>query len=579
MFKSLKFFVVMGGLFLFSVLPLYARTMGQRDTTFTQKKVDAGCMQQRVHRVGNINFCTTNWGFLGSESRGFPESQGGCFNPNPSQSLAAPSFEFPKGSGLEYLFQGAVWVGGIVEGETLVSVGADGWQFIYEMFPDEEPGGCITEKSIRSDTPNCHPPDTIGAVSEQDIIAEYTDTVVSGTSQDPYDNRPHKPLGIEIIQNSYSWGKTGFDKIFILDYRIINIGLHNIDSAYVGFYYDGDVMHISNSSGFHDDITGFKPFYVSPANETTEVNLAWLADNNGDPGYGVWTTHSVTGVTALKVLESPNSALKYSYNWWVSEGNDPVNLDWGPQKQANWDLWSSRYGTWCEGGKGTPCGDRAKYFVMSNDEIDYDQIYAAMDKTAEGWLPPPDTNFRQDLADGYDTRYLLSFGPFQLPIQDTLHFVMALIADDSFHTYPNNPIDTAMPDTFYSRLNFSGLVQTALKAESLYKGGYYTAVDDENGSADNLPNGFQLYQNYPNPFNPNTVIEYALPQASYVELVIYNLLGQRVRVLEDGHQNAGYKRISWDGRTDQGQIVKSGIYFYQLKVGESVSSKKMILVK
>lgn len=347
----------------------------------------------------------------------------------------------------------------------------------------------------------------------------------------------------------------------------------------MGFYYDGDVMYINNSAGFYDDITGFKRFYISPANETTEVNLAWLADNNGDPYQGAWTPYSLTGVTALRVLETPNPALKYSYNWWVSEGNDPVNLDWGPQKQANWDLWLSRYSTWCEGGKGTPCGDRAKYFVMSNGEIDYDQIYTAVDNTAEGWLPPPGPGLRVDLADGFDTRYLFSFGPFELLIQDTLHFVMALVADDSFHTYPNNPINPAMPDTFYSKLNFSGLVQTALRAESLYKGDYYTEVNEENASTDNLPNGFELFQNYPNPFNPNTVIEYALPEASYVELVIYNILGQKIRVLVNQHQNAGYKRISWDGKNDQGQIVKSGMYFYRLRVGEKVSSKKMILLR
>lgn len=573
-FKSSRFLVVASVLFLGFGSIVHARPVGQKDSTLAQKKLSVGCQQQRVHRVGDINFCTTNWGFLGSQSRSLAESQGGCFNPNPSQSLSAPSFEFPKGSGLEYLFQGALWVGGVVEGETLVSVGTDGWWSINEMSPTDE---CIKEKSILLSTPNCNPPDGAEAVSEQDVIAEYTDTVVSGISPDPYDNRPHKPLGIKVVQSSYSWGKTGFDRFFILDYKIINIGLHNIDSAYVGFYYDGDVMYINNAAGWFDDITGFKRFYVSPANETTEVNLAWLADNNGDPYHGAWTPYSLTGVTALRVLETPNPALKYSYNWWVSEGNDPVNLDWGPVKQSNWNLWNTNYGTWCEGGKGTPCGDRAKYFVMSNGEIDYDQIYSCIDNTAEGWLPSP--SICLDLADGYDTRYLFSFGPFELLIQDTLHFVMALVADDSFHTYPNNPINPAMPDTFYSKLNFSGLVQTALRAESLYKGDYYTEVNEENASKDNLPNGFELFQNYPNPFNPNTVIEYTLPQAFYVELVIYNILGQKIRVLVNQHQNAGYKRISWDGKNDQGQIVKSGMYFYRLRVGEKVSSKKMILLR
>jgi hypothetical protein len=216
---------------------------------------------------------------------------------------------------------------------------------------------------------------------------------------------------------------------------------------------------------------------------------------------------------------------------------------------------------------------------MSNGEIDYDQIYSNIDKTAEGWLPPAAGNLRIDLSDGSDTRYLLSFGPFQLPIQDTLHFMMALVADDSFHVDPNNAINVDAPDTFYSKLNFSGLAQTALKAESLYRSDYYTSIKDNGNFTSSHPSRFSLEQNYPNPFNPSTVIEYSLPHSSYVELVIFNLLGQKVRVLVDEHQNAGNKRISWDGRTDEGQIVQSGIYFYQLRVGENVSSKKMILIK
>jgi hypothetical protein len=345
--KSLGRLAVIGVFYLCFGLTSHVWGIAQKDSTVVQKSLSAGCQQQRVHRVGNINFCITNWGFLGSQARSLNESEGGCFNPNPSEELPAPSFEFPKGSGLEYLFQGALWVGGVVEGKTLVTVGTDGWLLINEMSPaTEDQGGCINEKSILSSTPNCNPPDMVGAVSEQDIIAIYSDTNTVGITPYPYDNRPHKPLGIQVLQNSYSWGKTGFDSIIILDYRIINIGLHNIDSAYVGFYYDGDVMYKDNGVGYLDDITGFKRFYVSPADETTKVDLAWLADNNGDPGYGVWTSHSVTGVTALKVLETPNPALKYSYNWWVSSDYDPANLDWGPVKQSNWNLWNTNYGTW-----------------------------------------------------------------------------------------------------------------------------------------------------------------------------------------------------------------------------------------
>ena len=584
MSKGLKFFVVLAGLFLLSELPLYARSMEQKDTTLAQKKLSADCVQQRVHRVGDVNFCGTNRGLLGSKMRRYNESKGGCFNPYPDLDMPAPSFEFPKGSDLEYLFWGALWVGGVVEGETLVSVGADGWLNVYEMTSADD---CMKEKSILLSSPNCTPPDTVGAISDQDIIAEYSDTLISGVAQDPYDKRPHKPLGIKIIQNSHSWSRAGFDKFIIADYKIVNIGIHNIDSAYVGFYYDGDAMYYATVGGWADDITGFKSFYVSPSNETTEVNLAWLADNNGDPYAGIWNYKSVRGVTAIKVLESPNPDLKYSYNWWVSEGTDST-LDWGPWKISSRDKWFASTGrnTFLDGNLGTPTGDKAKYFLMSNGEIDYDQIYSCIDKTAEGWLSPPGASFCPDLADGYDTRYLLSFGPFELLSQDTLHFVVAFIAADSFHIYTNNPINPYYPGSFYNRVNFTSLVQNALRADSLYRRGYYTAVEDEDLFQGNLPDRFSLFQNYPNPFNPTTTIPFTVYSSQFMvhspirtTLKIYNILGQLVRTLMDEEKAAGNYNIVWDGKDVQGREVTSGIYFYQLKAGEKVFSRGMVLIK
>src|SRR3989304_4204280 len=90
----------------------------------SQKTIDIAsdlCIQLLVHKESNLWFSVTNWGFLGSEMEWQDDSETG---------LPAPSAEFPGGSGLEYLFQGAIWVGGIVEGETLVSVGVDGWLWV-----------------------------------------------------------------------------------------------------------------------------------------------------------------------------------------------------------------------------------------------------------------------------------------------------------------------------------------------------------------------------------------------------------------------------------------------------------------
>ncbi len=97
--------------------------------------------------------------------------------------------------------------------------------------------------------------------------------------------------------------------------------------------------------------------------------------------------------------------------------------------------------------------------------------------------------------------------------------------------------------------------------------------------ADGSPNEFSLGQNNPNPFNPACEITYALPIASHVTLNVYNLLGQKVRVLVDEYQSAGYKTVSWDSKDDQGQEVTSGVYFYRIQAGDFTEAKKMLLLK
>jgi thermitase len=94
-----------------------------------------------------------------------------------------------------------------------------------------------------------------------------------------------------------------------------------------------------------------------------------------------------------------------------------------------------------------------------------------------------------------------------------------------------------------------------------------------------IPQEFFLSQNYPNPFNPETEIKYALPQDCDVKLVIYNILGEKVRVLVDEHQTAGFKTVRWAGRNQNGEEVGSGVYFYRLEANELSEAKKMILIK
>jgi hypothetical protein len=95
----------------------------------------------------------------------------------------------------------------------------------------------------------------------------------------------------------------------------------------------------------------------------------------------------------------------------------------------------------------------------------------------------------------------------------------------------------------------------------------------------NLPSDFGLSQNYPNPFNSCTQVRYELPRKSRVNLSIYNLLGQKIRILVDGEQSAGFKNVTWDGKDETGNQVSSGIYLYLLRTKGFQQSRKMLLLK
>jgi len=98
-----------------------------------------------------------------------------------------------------------------------------------------------------------------------------------------------------------------------------------------------------------------------------------------------------------------------------------------------------------------------------------------------------------------------------------------------------------------------------------------TGVDDDPTT---LPATAHLAQNYPNPFNQTTVIEFSLPRHTYVELSVYNILGQRVAVLVDGPMSLGRHTVPFDG-----SHLASGVYLYRLKTSDRTMTRKMVLMK
>ncbi len=105
-------------------------------------------------------------------------------------------------------------------------------------------------------------------------------------------------------------------------------------------------------------------------------------------------------------------------------------------------------------------------------------------------------------------------------------------------------------------------------------------VNSESAKLDKtLPKEFTLGQNYPNPFNPSTTIRFDMAKTSPVRIEIYNLLGQRVRVLVNNTFQTGHQAVLWNGLDDGGRNVSSGIYIYRMSTNGAHFSRKMLMVK
>ena len=94
-----------------------------------------------------------------------------------------------------------------------------------------------------------------------------------------------------------------------------------------------------------------------------------------------------------------------------------------------------------------------------------------------------------------------------------------------------------------------------------------------------IPNSYKLNQNYPNPFNATTNISFDLPNDGNVEISVYDLLGRKVTTLINSFLPAGSHTVTWDGRSQTGETVATGIFFYRLKAVDFDETKKMMLIK
>jgi hypothetical protein len=425
------------------------------------------------HSIGRLGLFVDNQAGIQGDPNWLNEN-GFCFIGNPNGLNA----EYPFGSHCQYLWRAGIWVGGIIDGDTLVSTeGTDRlleWGGNWEFFDELIPYGSIEYRTAhdRERYPL--------AISEEEYISAVTDTLDSDTpgysdQVDPLDTwRRHKPLGVRVSTRSYAWGSPQTDDIVLFDWTVSNIGDRTIKEMYVGMHVDPDVLFqvgYNVYGSWDDDICGFLQTYPAVGDCATEdtVNVAWSADNDGEPDNGRFVESPVRNsqrhVLGLHLLGHPDRKNLISYNWWVT--NEDPRFDWGPRR-----LMYSGYGIrdFQTGGLGTPWGDRNSYYQLSNGEIDYDLVrmrqIAAEDQR---WLPPSPLALNTYAA-GADVRYLLSVGPFELGPGEEVSFPFAMVGGENFHTDPANGDRLRAGDVngYMARLDFSSLVKNANMADRIY---------------------------------------------------------------------------------------------------------------
>lgn len=281
----------------------------QQNQTILQKPMDDD--NSKYTTVGNIGLTLTNFGTYGNGFSLWPDQ---------------PSCEYPKGSGIEHIFDGGLWIGGIIRGNTepFVTTGAvdaasvstrgGGFEFTNRA------GQRTLERSSLYDSPNYQP----DAISHQDFVMDYTDTNLVYLNGEPITD--HHPLGLVVHHESYAWNFPFADFFVIMNYTIKNTSNKIIDSVYVGLWTDAVVRNTritgrpSGSAFFNKGGNGYND----------SIKIAYEFDSNGDPGF----TDSYIGVQYLgseprladKIFVQGDSLPTVNFVSWQFRNTDDPNF-------------------------------------------------------------------------------------------------------------------------------------------------------------------------------------------------------------------------------------------------------------
>lgn len=372
--------------------------------------------------IGSISLTITNFGTIGD----------GFVIQSP---VDQPSCEYPKGSGIEHIFDGGLWVGGIRDdGKTMVTTGAVDISNLvdvaagFEFTNSADPADVVKERSSLVSSPFYHP----AAISHQDFTCDYTDTNIYIPELQNARIPNHTPMGIVVHQESYAWNYPFADDFVILNYTIKNVSADTFFDVHVGIWAD---LVIRNTNITPPRIGS--PFYQHVGNGYADsLRMAYAYDYDGDPGFtdpGLYV--------GLKVL-----------------GATPQANDRAYQLGSKYNAWLFRN------------TDNPTFFSPADDITRYEKMVYG--------LPPAGLNILQSTPGNYMT--LIATGPFERFDPDSsINVVFAVVCGAKYGLDPTTKDTDASKTYFYIN---SGWAQTAYNGEDRNSNGKIDETEDRNGN-------------------------------------------------------------------------------------------------
>ncbi|HOD67182.1 MAG TPA: hypothetical protein PK186_04490 [candidate division Zixibacteria bacterium] len=428
-----------------------------------------------VHRDNNLALAVTNRGFIGAVE----------YNNEPPRDAFTgwdirTSCEFPAQSWRIYLEGLELWIGGRTRYGLRLSGGSQAGVFL----PSNPPGEIIARSTTdRHGGP--HP----DAVSEEDFICEYTDTLMyrEGAGGDEDIVRNPEPLNVKVTQESYAWTYESVRDVVFFNLRVENIGRDGLREVYIGLHVIPTARYNNtrpcNDSG---EVVGFFETYEAPigCGFRDTLNLAWHADRDGNAYGGVFYDRpvgtqvdiadtmcmlaSVRSGLGIVPLRGPVDRGGVYYNWWTSRWAPSL----GPifmEPSADPSVRSFGRGSWWYN-QDWFYSLESEYRRLSTHEQDHPNYWTGEIARAltPPWNPVPLTEANA-IASNTTPDYLVSWGPLTLAAGHKVTLSFAVVGGELIHKDPwILAYIPRRPAEYEQRLDFSDLIANARWAQRVF---------------------------------------------------------------------------------------------------------------